>query len=52
VSDGRSNIKIFGDGRTYAARELARVIIEEEQRPDDRIGSLFAGPNRTQGGSP
>jgi hypothetical protein len=30
ASEGRLNIKIIGDGRRYTARELARVIIEEE----------------------
>lgn len=30
ASQGRLNVKIIGDGRIYTAKELARVIIEQE----------------------
>jgi hypothetical protein len=30
ATEGRSGIKIIGDGRIYTTRELARVIIEKE----------------------
>jgi hypothetical protein len=30
ASEGRSGIKIIGDGRIYTAKELARLIIDKE----------------------